>query len=221
ISIDILQGAAFDPARAERAFTLLTPDIGEVTFIPPVLACLRTQAPMITLRALSLARGAAAEALESGAADLAVGFFPDLKKAGIFQQRLFKTSYQCIACASLKSKARLTMKEFLAARHVVVRPDGREHSVDRFLEEKGHARRVVLEVSHFMSLLAILPGSDLVATVPDDIAAVVARHIPIRKLELPFRPPVIDVQQSWHRRMQQDPAHMWLRALFYQLHRRQ
>ena len=149
-------------------------------------------------------------------------FFPDLKKAGIFQQRLFKTSYQCIACASHKPKGgRLTMKEFLAAPHVVVRPDGREHPVDRFLEDRGHARRVILEVSHFMSLLAILPGSDLIATVPDDIAAAVGRHIPVRKLELPFRAPVIDVQQSWHRRMQQDPAHIWLRGLFYDLHRRQ
>ena len=34
-----------------------------------------------------------------GDADLAAGFFPDLQKAGCFQQALFKTTSACIACA--------------------------------------------------------------------------------------------------------------------------
>jgi DNA-binding transcriptional LysR family regulator len=221
ISTEILQQAAFDPARAERSFTILTPDIGEIAFVPGVLRCLRQQAPSVRLQAVAMPRKAAAEALESGRAELAVGFFPDLHKAGFFQQGLFKTSYACIACATnRKVGKRLSMKEFLAAGHVLVRPDGREHALDRVLEEKGHRRRVILELSHFMSLLAILPGGDLIATVPEDIASAVARHIRIRRIELPFRPPVIEVQQFWHRRMQHDPANQWLRGLFYSVNRR-
>jgi len=113
------------------------------------------------------------------------------------------------------------MKQYLAARHVVVRPDGREHMLDRFLEHKGWKRDVALELSHFMSLLAILPGSDLVATVPQDIATVLERHIPIRRIELPFSPPRIDVQQFWHRRMQNDAGHVWLRGVFHEVNRRE
>ena len=79
----------------------------------------------------------------------------------------------------------------------------------------------MLELSHFMSLLAILPGSDLLATVPDDIATALERHIKIQRLELPFRPPVIDVQQFWHRRMQHDPANKWLRGVFHAVNRRE
>ena len=71
-----------------------------------------------------------------------------------------------------------------------------------------------------MSLLAILPGSDLVATVPDDIATAVGRHIQLRRIGLPFRPPVIEVQQFWHRRMQHDPANKWLRGVFHAVNRR-
>lgn len=221
INTEILQQAAFDPARAERSFTILTPDIGEIAFLPGVLRRLREEAPQVQLRTLSLPRQAAAEALESGAADLAVGFFPDLQKAGYFQQSLFRTSYTCIVCARHpRAGRRMAPKEFLAASHVVVRPEGREHLLDRVLETQGRHRRVVLELSHFMSLLVILPGSDLVATVPDDIATAVGRLIAVAPIGLPFKPPVIHVQQYWHRRMQRDPAHIWLRGVFHAVNRR-
>ena len=222
ISTEILQQAAFEPARAERTFTILTPDIGEMAFIPGVLQRLRLEAPHVRLHAVSMRRKAAAEALESGQAELAVGFFPDLQKAGFFQQGLFKTSYTCVTCANNSHAGpRMSLKQFLAARHVVVRPEGREHTFDRLLEEKGHHRQVMLELSHFMSLLAILPGSDLVATVPDDIATAVGRYIPLKTIELPMRAPMIDVQQFWHRRMQHDPANKWLRGVFHAVNRRE
>lgn len=222
INAEILQKASFDPARAERTFTILTPDIGEVAFLPGVLRRLRQEAPQVRLLATARSRFAAAEALESGEADLAVGFFPDLHKAGFFQQALFRTSYACVTCAKAgPAAARLSLKQYLAARHVVVRPDGREHLLDRYLSDKGWQRHVMLELSHFMSLLALLPGTDLVATVPEDIATVLERHVAIRRIALPFHVPVIDVQQFWHRRMQHDLANRWLRGVFFEVNRRE
>ena len=53
INHEILQQARFDPARAERSFTLLTPDIGEVAFLPGVLRRLRHEAPLVRLRAIA------------------------------------------------------------------------------------------------------------------------------------------------------------------------
>jgi DNA-binding transcriptional LysR family regulator len=222
IESEILQEQGFDPARSDRGFTILTPDIGEVAFLPGVLRQLRSQAPDVKLQTLARPRAAAAAALESGEADLAVGFFPDLQKAGYFQQALFRTSYTCIACArNAAAPSRMTLKQYQAARHILVRPDGREHTLDRFLQDKGVQRHVTLELSHFMSLLALLPGSDLVATVPDDIATVVGRHVPLKTIELPFRVPHVQVQQFWHRRMQNDAANRWLRGVFYEVNRRE
>jgi DNA-binding transcriptional LysR family regulator len=221
IEAEVLQQTGFDPARADRSFTILTPDIGEVAFLPGVLRRLRLEAPQVRLQAVSRPRTAAAQALESGEAELAVGFFPDLQRAGYFQQALFTTGYACIACARHTGIGpKLTLKQYLAARHIVVRPDGREHMLDRFLEDKGWHRHVTLELSHFMSLVALLPGSDLIATVPQDIATVVGRHVPLQQIGLPFRAPQIQVQQYWHRRMQSDPANRWLRSLFYDVNRR-
>ena len=221
VEAEILQQAGFAPARADRRFAILTPDIGEVAFLPGVLKRLRQEAPNVRLQAVSKPRAAAAQALESGEAELAVGFFPDLERAGYFQQALFKSTYACIACArNTAVRSRMTLKQYLAARHIVVRPDGREHLLDRFLEDKGWHRHVTLELSHFMSLVALLPGSDLIATVPQDIATVVGRHVGLQHIGLPFRPPQLQVHQYWHRRMQNDPANRWLRGLFYDVNRR-
>ncbi len=221
IDAEILRAAPFEPVHSDRGFTVLTPDIGEVAFLPGVLHRLRTEAPRVRLTALALPPKTAADALESGAAELAVGFFPDLQKAGFFQQSLFRTSYVGIGCARNGTVADApTLEQYLQARHVVVRPDGREHALDRFLDDAGHRRNVVLELSHFMSLLSILPGTDLVATVPEDIATVVGRHIRLRRIVLPLAPPTIHVQQFWHRRMQNDAAHRWLRGVFHAVNRR-
>jgi len=222
IESQILQPATFDPAQAERSFTVLTPDIGEVAFLPRVLQQLHQQAPGVRLHALSKSRADAAQALEKGDADLAVGFFPDLQKPGYYQQGLFMSTYVCITAADNAHVGEsLTLKQYLAARHVVVRPDGREHLLDRFLEDKGWHRYVTLELCHFMSLLALLPDSDLIATVPQDIATVVGRHIALREVALPFRPPQLRIRQHWHGRMHNDCANRWLRSLFYVTNRRE
>lgn len=211
---EILQARAFDAATAERSFTVITPDIGEVNFLPRLLAHLEHAAPGCDLRALSMPRHAAAEALESGRAELAVGYFPDLHKAGFFQQRLFRNEHVCIVRRGHPAiGATMTLKQFLAAGHAVVRPDGREHVFEQFLQAKGLQRRVRLEVAHFMSLLPIVSGSDLVATVPRDLAEVCARHGDIRLVETPMKSPVIEVHQFWHRRYHKDAAVEWLRGV--------
>lgn len=72
-----------------------------------------------------------------------------------------------------------------------------------------------------MSLVALLPGSDLIATVPQDRDTAVGRLVPLRQIALPFNPPQLQVQQYWHRRMQNVPANRSLRGLFYEVNRRE
>jgi DNA-binding transcriptional LysR family regulator len=215
---EILQAHAFDPATTTRTFSVLTPDIGEINFLPRLLAHLATQAPGTNLKALAMPRHAAAEALESGMADLAVGYFPDLHKAGFVRQRLFRNEHVCIVQREHPAIGRtITLKQFLAASHAVVRPDGREHVFEQFLQARGLQRRVRLEVAHFMSLLPIISTSDLIATVPRDLAEVCVRYGHVRMLDAPMKCPVIEVHQFWHQRFHKDAAHVWLRGTVHKL----
>jgi uncharacterized membrane protein YGL010W/DNA-binding transcriptional LysR family regulator len=165
VKADVLRRPGFDPATTERTFTLLTPDVGEVNLLPRLLARMRPRLPRARLRCLSLQRDAAAAALEAGTADLAIGLYPDLSGAGYFRQRLFATDHACIAARDHPGiGARLTLKQYLALDHVVVRPDGREPVIERHLAARGLKRRVFLEVGHFMSLLPIVEQTELLAT---------------------------------------------------------
>lgn len=218
IQTDILLPKKFIPANSDRTFTLVTPDIAEVNFLPRLIAELAHQSPLINLKTLAMPREAAADSLASGAAEMAIGYFPDLHKAGFFQQKLISSSHVCL----LRKKhpivgEKITSTQFMQAPHAVVRPDGREHVFEQFLQSKNIKRRVVVELSHFMSLLPIIETSDLIATVPKDLADFFVQHGDVRYIPTPMKSPVIDVHLFWHQRFQKDPAHIWLRQVIHRL----
>jgi DNA-binding transcriptional LysR family regulator len=215
---DILQRPGFDAAKTDRTFTVITPDIGEANFVPRLLARISESAPDARLRTISKSRPAAAEALEAGEAELAIGYFPDLHKAGFFRQKLFDSPHVCIVRTDHPEVgAKLTLKQYMTLSHAVVQPEGREHVYELFLQQRGLKRRVLLKLSHFMSLLPVIESSDLIATVPSDLADVCSRYANIRLVDVPIESPVIAVHQFWHRRFHKDPANVWMRGVVQSL----
>jgi DNA-binding transcriptional LysR family regulator len=218
IQNDILQPKSFDPSRSDRIFTLVTPDIAEVNFLPRLLSTLAEKSPHISLKTLAMPREAAANALEAGNAEMAIGYFPDLHKAGFFQQKLISSSHVCLIRKNHPDVAeKLTLAQFAKASHAVVKPDGREHVFEQFLQSKNIKRRVVVELSHFMSLLPIIETSNLIATVPKDLADFFVQHGEVRYVPTPMKSPIIDVHLFWHQRFHKDSAHIWLRQVIHQL----
>jgi DNA-binding transcriptional LysR family regulator len=214
---EILQTAGFDPATSDKTFQLIAPDIAEVILLPRLLARLRERAPGVRIRAQSMPRHAAAQALASGAADLALGYFPDLRRNEFYQQRLFKHRYRCVVRRDHPGfGARMTLRQYLDAPHAVVWPEGREHLFETYMQSRKLERRVVLELSHFTSLLTLIPSSDLIATVPEDLASFFEAHADIRVLDLPLRAPEVEVHQFWHQRLHRDAAHAWLRQQMHE-----
>lgn len=214
----ILRPQKFDPALSDRSFSLLAPDIAEVNFLPNLLSALASTAPLINVKTFGLPREVATQALESGAVDLAIGYFPDLRRAGFFQQRLFKSTHVCICRKDHPTIGdTLTMDQFCKLEHAVVTPGGREHVFEQFLKAKGIQRRVKVHISHFMSLLPIIERSDLIATVPRDLAELLVLHGNLRYVATPMQSPVIDVLLIWHQRFHKDPAHAWLRQTIFNL----
>jgi DNA-binding transcriptional LysR family regulator len=218
VRVEVLQKTSFDPRTTARTFTLIMPDIGEVAFLPKLLARLSAEAPKATVKTLAMPPAAIERALEAGRADLAVGLFPDLTKAGFYQRRLFRNSFICVVAANHPELAEpLTLRKYLGASHAVVCPEGRTHDLfDRELQKLGHVRRVRLEIPHYLSLPAIVSASDLIATVPRDIGIAFAKHARLRLLEPPVKV-VFDVKQYWHERAHKDPVNVWLREMVHGL----
>lgn len=218
VRTQILHRRPFDPKTTRRVFTILTPDIGEVVFMPKILAHAERHAPSIGFHSIALPFPDARDALESGVADLAIGYFPDLATAGFYQQRLFRNTFGCLVRADHPRIGRqLSMDEFQRAAHAVVRPSGRTHLFEQFASQRGIQLDVRVVLSHFSSLPAIVTSSDLIATVPLDIGHVFAKLAGVRLMPPPLHIPPFDLKQHWHGRVQSDPAHMWLRKTIREL----
>jgi DNA-binding transcriptional LysR family regulator len=113
----------------------------------------------------------------------------------------------------------ITLEQFLALGHAVVRAEGRSQEVlEHFLEKKRLRRRAVLETPHFMSLPFILTRTDLIATVPHAIGfAYVSEHASITLVEPPLTLPRFDLKQHWHRKYHNAPRGAWLRSVVAEL----
>ena len=59
IKTDILLPKKFDPSATDRTFTLVTPDIAEVNFLPRLLSELAVKSPHLNLRTLAMPCNAA------------------------------------------------------------------------------------------------------------------------------------------------------------------
>jgi DNA-binding transcriptional LysR family regulator len=220
IGMDIVASPNFEPASSHQHIVLALSDVGEVVFLPAILKELRRVAPAASLRSVSLPADDVANGLEAGAIDLALGYFPNLKRHNFFQQTLFSDSFTCLIRADHPVKSpRLSQKQFLQLDHAVVRAESRtEEVIERFLARGRIKRRVTLTTPHFASIPPIVEQSDLVVTVPVPLAryfsTVSAR---IRVVRPPFDPPRIDLKQIWHRKFHHDARNRWLRSLMCDL----
>ncbi len=218
---DLLSGLAFNPATANVTFSFALSDVGEMVFLPRILERIQSLAPLAAVRSLSLPPTELREGLETGAIDLAVGYFPDLEGSNFFQQRLFTHHFCCLLRTDhpIKSK-RLSLNQFLGLRHVVVHAEGRSQELfERFLARNKVHPKVILVTPHFMSLPTIIAKSDLVATVPHAIGMFFSGSSANIRTALPPFPdaPRIVLKQHWHRKSHHDPRNQWLRKLISEL----
>lgn len=210
----------FDPMATKRVCTFALSDVGEMVFLPPILERLRHMAPQATVRSVTLPPRELERGLENGEVDLAIGYYPDLKRNPFFARRLFTHEFCCLLRADHPIRGpRLTLEQFQSAEHAVVRAEGRSQEVfEQYLVRHRIARRVALFTPHFMSIPMIVARSDLVATVPHAIGMWFARFdVRLKVVAPPFRTPRFDLKQFWHRRYHEDLRSRWLRALIAEL----
>lgn len=211
----IVPPSAFEPATSEVPVRLALSDVGEIVFLPRILAMLRARMPKAAVHSLSPLAEAVGRELEYGRVDLAIGYFPDLSGHSFSQQVLFNDTYACLIRADHPIRAeRLSLEQFRQLGHAVVRAESRtEEVMERFLAAKGIQRRVVLASPHFASVPLVIAQSDLVVTVPEPLARYYASTgSNLRIVGLPFKAPTMSLKQFWHRRYQHDARSQWLRA---------
>lgn len=215
------QQITFDPAIDRRLFRLALPDIGEAYLLPRILATTAETAPGIRFTTVRIEKSDIFEQMEMGSIDLAVDILPQLKgKGNFFQRRLLAEKH--VICVRkdhpLARKESWTLADYLGQDHVVVVAQGTGHGdMDALMARKGISRNIRLMVPHFLSLGPTLQATDMVATLPEDVALLLEKPYDLVSLPFLVTLPIVYVDVCWHRRMHRDPANVWLRNLIYKL----
>jgi DNA-binding transcriptional LysR family regulator len=203
----------FEPATARRAFTLGMADYMQALLLGPILGELERRAPGVDLTVVN-APGVEEQTV-AGHVDLAMyvsgGTLPSL----LSSLPLFDDDFVCLVRKNHpKIASKLSLHDYLQARHVVVAPSGTSGSlVDTELAKRGLERRVALRVSNFLVAPIVVAETDFVNTMPRRLALPLAERHGLVVLEPPLPLPKFGFLLIWHPRLDHDPAQRWLREL--------
>jgi DNA-binding transcriptional LysR family regulator len=184
--------------------------------MPQLLAHVRTVAPQIRLVAARIDQDTA-HALESGSADLALGFVPWLE-SGFYQQSLFPQDFVCLVnSAHPRIGKTLTLRAYNEEAHVAITAGTGAQLLEDAMSRQSVQRKVVLELPGFLGLSGIVAATDLIATLPRQIGETLAEIAGLKLMECPLALPSFTIKQHWHARYHQEPGNRWLRSVVARL----
>lgn len=215
IDQEILPNPSFDPTCTRKTFTFCTSEIGEMVFLPTIFDRVRSAAPHASIHCVSLSANDLLDGLREGSVDCALGYFPDLDAPNIYQQRLFSHDLVwLIGRHHGVTGPQLSLEEFCTLEHVQVRDGNRSQEMyESLLAERGIERKIVLQISHYMSMPAIIERSNLTAVLPRSVAHIYEKHAAVRIIEPPVGIPTYSLKHHWHAWNQKDPQHVCLRKV--------
>ncbi|MEM9029360.1 MAG: LysR family transcriptional regulator [Pseudomonadota bacterium] len=201
----------FDAAKSDRRFSIRLSDLLSYLFLPKLMSDLASKAPAVSLDVKHLSPTQTIDALERDEIDVAVSMGLEhtgtINREVLFKDRMVAVMHKMHPLA----KGRLTLKRFLATRHLKVSMAPTDiRFADDVLSKENVKRNVALNVPHWLLVPHALEATDYVAVMPGAFAtAVPARSLIIRTL--PFAADKFDWCLYWHRRHHEDPANRWLR----------
>ncbi len=206
--------APFDAATARRVFTLAVSEYAEAVLAPRLIARVAQEAPGCLLAFRHADRTNAEALLERGDAVLAVAVLPE-PGALYTRIRLLPEGFRTLMRAGHPlASGDFTLERFLSVPHLLHSPNGsRDGAMDWALEKLGRQRRLGAVVAHLAAVPAILLETDCVISLSARLAeALAAAH------GLVLRDPPVEVSHTrlslvFHRRLEADAGHAWLRRM--------
>jgi DNA-binding transcriptional LysR family regulator len=205
-----VEGARFEPASAERRFTMAVNNYAAVVVAGPIVAAARAQAPKVRLSLMPSGTLNLVDRLDRSELDLAIsGRAPDGERFAsrlLIQDRfvaVFRSGHPAL-------RKKLTIAALAELDYLAVTSSGENIDfLDTALQARKSARVIASEVPYLSG--AVLVQSNLVAILGRKLAVEFRRAYPIEIRELPFEAPSLRSVMSWHRRFDDLPAHRWLR----------
>jgi DNA-binding transcriptional LysR family regulator len=204
----------FDPAKAERSFTLAPNSYVELTLMPALVAKLGELAPGIKLRMTAFGNDLHETGVVSGTTAMVLGRVVD-PPDNLVVQHLMDDGLACVVRAGHPQVGdSLSRDQYESLKHVNVLPPGRLRvGLFQALGQQNLRRNVAISVTHFLAVPEMIAATDYCATLPSLICRGLERDPRLKVLPAPVDLGTFPVEMAWHVRYRNDPAHRWLRSL--------
>ncbi len=210
-----LDGAAFDPARSQRTFTIAALDYATIVLLPPLLRRIKGEAPGVIVR-IHTPSVITGEFLDTQQADLALFSWSDPPERFV-SEPLLDEDWVCVMRPDHPlAGAPLTLDAYTNAEHLLVSPRGDLRGwVDDILAERGRTRHIAVTMPTFGPAPLILETTDLILACPKRVGRVFAERIGMAMTRCPVEAPpgMRSIDMIWHARLGNHPAQIWLRDL--------
>jgi DNA-binding transcriptional LysR family regulator len=203
-----LEADEFDPARDLGRVRIAIHEELEPALLPGFERRLRAAAAGVELDCVRVDRTSLERDLGSSRLDLAVDAAQvagaDLRHTSLAHDQF---------CVVSRRGARIDVRRYLAARHVIVSSRRTGPALeDMLLGQLGVQRTIVLRCQRYEAACRIVADSDLLLTAPRLRARAIAAHMRLVLLPVPFALPPFDMRLYWHRQLDTDLRSQWLRA---------
>jgi DNA-binding transcriptional LysR family regulator len=210
----VLGQQGFDPAQAERLFTIAPNGYVEFVLVPAVVARLQQVAPGIKLRLTPYGNDLVETGVVSGTTALVLGRIVD-PPDNLVVQHLMDEGLACAVRADHPEIGdTMTREQFETLKHVNIIPPGRMRAgLFQALAQQQVKREVAISVTNFFAVAEMVAVTDYCATLPSLICRRLEQDPRLRILPAPVDLGSFPVEMAWHVRYRHDPAHRWLRTL--------
>ncbi|SFI14528.1 LysR family transcriptional regulator [Albimonas pacifica] len=208
------RASEFDPMTSTRVFRLGAPDrLGLPVFLP-FLETMRRLAPGLEFDIRATDQDHALRLVESQEIDAALGTFASLPSV-VNRRGLYEEKLVCLVRPGhpvTQPPQPVDLHRLLDFHHVVVRSGGARIAVfDANLERLGLERKLAAALGSFTLVPSLLRDSDLVGVFTMRTATYMAENYGLVTLPLPIEIEPIPHGLIWHRRMDADRGHAWVR----------
>ena len=203
----------FNPNESKRTFKLAMGDYGELILLPALLSVFSQYKGALQIQTYPEVSPHSFELVKQGQIDFYFDYKPPVEE----QLDYCQLGEEEVVVMARKQhpifKTNLSHDEYLNARHIILKF---QHPSLTMLEDflrinKPIPRKVMAEVRQYVAIPGLITHTDCIATVPRKMAEFYAKREAIKIFPFPFEMEKTKSYMIWHKAMNQDQAHLWLK----------
>jgi DNA-binding transcriptional LysR family regulator len=208
-----LEPIQFEPPKATRTFHVAVDNYSAIVLVAPIAARIAKIAPGVTLDFRPSGTLDILELLDRSELDLAIGPFgaqgERFSRKRLLQDQIVVVFRKGHPAASAQE---VSVEQFAALPQLEISSAQFEADFAEDPTKSRRARRSVMRAP-FLSAAQILSTTDMASVLPLNIAKdmIQSRPLVFRRLLRSYKP--LDVAMIWPRRLDNQPAHTWLRDI--------